>query len=145
MPIISYTDADLRMWRARDCLTQAQAAGLLGVSQRMVSRWELGAYPRDLKDRMDVAMAKTKPADAKMSAREMRELNPLIRDHRINRRERAKASGELAALGPERLADLVDAELIVMYGEKVRLATYFPRAGADKERIDAEVTRLKEQ
>jgi len=37
---VTYTSADLRAWRARERLTQAQVAELFGVAQRTVSMWE---------------------------------------------------------------------------------------------------------
>lgn len=46
-----YTSADLRAWRARERLTQAQVAELFGVAQRTVASWEAGHVPRIFSDR----------------------------------------------------------------------------------------------
>lgn len=55
MPATIYTDEDLRLWRAKEKLSQTEAGVLLGAAQTAVSSWEGGAYPRDLKERMERA------------------------------------------------------------------------------------------
>ena len=42
-----YTAEELRIWRAKVRLTQAQMARLFQTSQRSISHWEAGAVPRD--------------------------------------------------------------------------------------------------
>lgn len=41
-----YTAEELRIWRAKERLSQADVAALFGTSQRSVSNWELGCIPR---------------------------------------------------------------------------------------------------
>lgn len=41
-----YTAEELRIWRAKERLTQADVAKLFDTSQRSVSNWELGCIPK---------------------------------------------------------------------------------------------------
>lgn len=41
-----YTAEELRIWRAKERLSQADVAKLFATSQRSVSNWELGVIPR---------------------------------------------------------------------------------------------------
>lgn len=41
-----YTAEELRIWRAKERLSQADVAKLFNTSQRSVSNWELGRTPR---------------------------------------------------------------------------------------------------
>ena len=45
-----YTAEELRIWRAKERLTQAEVAKLFDTSQRSVSNWELGVIPRDFSE-----------------------------------------------------------------------------------------------
>ena len=49
----TYTAADLRGWRARARLTQAQAAALFGIAQTTYSLWERGSLPGGFNDRFE--------------------------------------------------------------------------------------------
>jgi DNA-binding XRE family transcriptional regulator len=51
----AWTSYHLRVWRACEQLTQAQAAKVLGVSRQTVIAWEAGKYPEDLRSRMQAA------------------------------------------------------------------------------------------
>ena len=50
-----YDDSTLRMWRAKERLTLAQAAKLFDVSRQTLSRWEDGPVPDDFDDKLMVA------------------------------------------------------------------------------------------
>lgn len=41
-----YTAEELRIWRAKERLSQSDVARLFATSQRSVSNWELGCVPR---------------------------------------------------------------------------------------------------
>ena len=48
-----YTADELRIWRARERLTQARVAKLFEASQRSISHWEAGDLPKDFSDRFE--------------------------------------------------------------------------------------------
>lgn len=64
---------DLKIWRVKRGLTQAQAAKLLGCSQPSLSDWERGKYPRDLLERVkkvDLALKPPKLSKKEQAIRE---------------------------------------------------------------------------
>lgn len=48
-----YTASELRMWRAKERMTQATMAHLFAVSQRVLSHWEAGRLPKNFNDRFE--------------------------------------------------------------------------------------------
>lgn len=48
-----YTAEELRMWRAKEHLTQRQVADLFETSQRAVSHYEAGDIPKDFSERFE--------------------------------------------------------------------------------------------
>ena len=48
-----YTAEELRIWRARERLSQSDVAELFGASQRSISHWENGQLPRDFSERFE--------------------------------------------------------------------------------------------
>lgn len=48
-----YTSEELRIWRARERLSQAACAKLFDASQRSISHWEQGQLPRDFSERFE--------------------------------------------------------------------------------------------
>lgn len=48
-----YTAEELRIWRARERLSQAECAKLFDASQRSISHWEQGQLPRDFSERFE--------------------------------------------------------------------------------------------
>lgn len=50
-------DEMLRMWRAKERLTQAQAAHLFGVTRQTIADWERGHIPGNFAERFAQAMA----------------------------------------------------------------------------------------
>jgi DNA-binding transcriptional regulator YiaG len=48
-----YTAEELRIWRARERLSQADVAELFNASQRSISHWENGQLPRDFSERFE--------------------------------------------------------------------------------------------
>jgi len=50
---VPYTAEELRIWRAKERLTQARLAKLFDIAQRTVSHWETGAVPKDFSERFE--------------------------------------------------------------------------------------------
>ena len=48
-----YTAEELRIWRAKERLSQDDVAKLFDTSQRSVSNWELGCVPRNFSERFE--------------------------------------------------------------------------------------------
>jgi DNA-binding transcriptional regulator YiaG len=48
-----YTAEELRIWRARERLSQQRCAELFNASQRSISHWENGQLPRDFSERFE--------------------------------------------------------------------------------------------
>ena len=48
-----YTAAELRVWRARERLTQAHVAALFQTSQRSISHWEAGYLTRGFSEKFE--------------------------------------------------------------------------------------------
>ena len=48
-----YTAAELRVWRARERLTQARVAALFQTSQRSISHWEAGHLPKGFSEKFE--------------------------------------------------------------------------------------------
>ena len=55
---MTYTSADLRAWRARERLTQAQVGELFGVAQRTIAAWETGPLPHVFQRRFEIVLEK---------------------------------------------------------------------------------------
>ena len=53
-----YDDATLRMWRAKERLTLAEAGKLFGVTRQTVAVWERGLVPHDFDARLADAARK---------------------------------------------------------------------------------------
>lgn len=64
---------DLKIWRVKRGLTQAQAAKLLGCSQPCLSGWERGRYPRDLLNRVEQVDLALKPPKLSKKEQGLRE------------------------------------------------------------------------
>lgn len=54
---VKATGEALRLWRSANRISQAEAGKLFGVSQRLISAWELGQTPKNFRERMVRAMA----------------------------------------------------------------------------------------
>lgn len=48
-----YTAEELRIWRARERLSQTKVAELFGIAQRTLSHWECGDIPHDFSERFE--------------------------------------------------------------------------------------------
>lgn len=64
-----YDDATLRMWRAKERLTLAEAGALFGVTRQTVAVWERGWVPHDFDTRL---------ADAARKLQEKKQCPPLL-------------------------------------------------------------------
>ena len=68
-----YDDATLRMWRAKERLTLAEAGKLFDVTRQTVALWERGPVPHDFDQRL---------ADAARTRRDYDAAEPLYREVR---------------------------------------------------------------
>lgn len=81
MPETVYTDADLRSWRARERLSQVEAAKVFGLDQRTYARWEEGRYPRNFSRQFEVFVLGRTPGYADREAsKEAKRLAKLVQE-----------------------------------------------------------------